>query len=95
MLHAVLREARFLVESGAATEAEIDFVWRNSLGRRLPDTGPLLSLDMGGHRTFRNISLQVGSDLCNDNANPYVTRMFRPANRNITPEMPAGSLAAG
>lgn len=54
--YALFREAQFLLEQGIATIEDIDSAVNNSIGRRLPITGPFLSADMGGLDVFVTIS---------------------------------------
>lgn len=62
---ALLREALHLHETGVASAADIDRVVRLTMGRRLAETGPLESLDLGGHDVFAGIFKRTGGDLCN------------------------------
>ena len=67
---ALLREAFHIVESGIATAEDVDTVTKYSLGRRLSETGPLESADVGGLDIFKNIFGYLGPDLSNDTGVP-------------------------
>jgi 3-hydroxybutyryl-CoA dehydrogenase len=69
---ALLREALHIVASGIASAEDVDTVIEYSLGRRLSETGPLKSADLGGLDVFRNIFGYLGTDLCNDAGIPPI-----------------------
>ena len=48
MLHALWREAIFMVQEGIATPADIDKVARLTFGMRMPVVGPLENMDVVG-----------------------------------------------
>lgn len=62
---ALLREALHLYEEGVASAADIDKVARMTLGRRLAETGPIESSELGGYDIFHSIFERTGADLCN------------------------------
>ena len=61
---ALLREALYLVEQGVASMKDVDNVVKWSFGRRLPLTGPIESVDLGGVDVFLAISEYLMKDLC-------------------------------
>ena len=61
---ALLREALYLVEQGIASMEDVDNVVKWSFGRRLPVTGPIESVDLGGVDVFLAISEYLMKDLC-------------------------------
>ncbi|WP_290798584.1 3-hydroxyacyl-CoA dehydrogenase family protein [Flavihumibacter sp. UBA7668] len=60
---ALFREAQFLLESGVASKEDIDAAIRFGIGRRLPESGPLESADMGGLDVYTDILRYL--QLCN------------------------------
>ena len=60
---ALLREAFHIVESGVASKEDVDEAVRNSLGRRLRNTGPFETADLGGLDVFLSISRYLFPDL--------------------------------
>ena len=67
---AILREALHIVNLGIASPEDVDTVVEYSLGRRLSETGPLKSADLGGLDVFKKIFGYLGPDLCNDTGIP-------------------------
>ena len=61
---AILREALYIVESGAATVEDLDNVMKYGLGLRYAALGPFLTADFGGLDTFKHISDYLFADLC-------------------------------
>lgn len=61
---AVLREALYIVESGAATFEDIDTVLKAGMGLRYAALGPFGVADFGGLDTFDHISSYLNADLC-------------------------------
>ncbi len=57
---AVLREALWIVESGAAGPAEVDQVMKMTLGQRWARLGPIEAADLGGLDVFLAISDYLG-----------------------------------
>ena len=64
--YALLREALAIVRSGAASAEEVDAVMRASLGRRLGNTGPIETADLGGLDTFLSIAEHLMPELAKD-----------------------------
>ncbi|MDO9508457.1 MAG: 3-hydroxyacyl-CoA dehydrogenase family protein [Thermovirgaceae bacterium] len=62
---ALLREALYLVDSGIATKEDVDRAVRYGIGRRLGDTGPLETADLGGTHVFAAICESLFKELCN------------------------------
>ena len=60
---ALLREAFHIVESGVASKEDVDEAVRNSLGRRLRNTWPFETADLGGLDVFLSISRYLFPDL--------------------------------
>ncbi len=60
---ALFREAQYLLQEGVASKEDIDAAVRYGIGRRLPETGPLESADMGGLDVFAAIAEYL--QLCN------------------------------
>ena len=67
---ALLREAFYIVEQGIASPEDVDTVVKYSLGRRLSETGPLESADLGGLDVFKNIFKYLGPDMCSSTGVP-------------------------
>jgi len=67
---ALLREAFHLLSLGVASAEDIDVVVKYSLGRRLSETGPFESADLGGLDVFKNIFSYLGKDLGNETSIP-------------------------
>ena len=67
---ALLREAFHIVESGVASKEDVDEAVRNSLGRRLRDTGPFETADLGGLDVFLSISRYLFPDLSRSLTSP-------------------------
>ena len=61
---AVLREALYLVESGASTPADIDTVLKGGLGLRYAALGPFGVADFGGLDVFNRINSYLNAELC-------------------------------
>jgi len=61
---AVLREALYIVQSGAATAEDVDNVMKYGLGLRYAALGPFGTADFGGLDTFEHISSYLFADLC-------------------------------
>lgn len=61
---AILREALYIVESGAATLEDVDTVMKGGLGLRYAALGPFGVADMGGLDTFAHISAYLNAELC-------------------------------
>ena len=61
---AILREALYIVESGAASMEDLDNVMKYGLGLRYAALGPFLTADLGGLDTFKHISDYLFRDLC-------------------------------
>ncbi len=62
---ALLREALYLVDSGIASKEDVDRAVRFGIGRRLGDTGPLETADLGGTHVFAAICETLFKELCN------------------------------
>lgn len=60
---ALFREAQYLLEAGVASKEDIDAAVRYGIGRRLPESGPLESADMGGLDVYAAITQYL--HLCN------------------------------
>lgn len=60
---ALFREAQYLLEEGVASKEDIDAAVRYGIGRRLPESGPLESADMGGLDVYAAITRYLY--LCN------------------------------
>ena len=61
---ALLREALFIVDSGAATYEDVDTVLKAGLGLRYAVLGPFGTADFGGLDTFDHINSYLNADLC-------------------------------
>lgn len=61
---ALFREAQYLLEAGVASKEDIDAAVRYGIGRRLPESGPLESADMGGLDIYAAITQYL--HLCNE-----------------------------
>jgi len=60
---ALLREALAIVESGIASREDVDRAVKYGIGRRLGDTGPLETVDLGGVHVFASICEQLFPNL--------------------------------
>ncbi|NLO58170.1 MAG: 3-hydroxyacyl-CoA dehydrogenase family protein, partial [Synergistaceae bacterium] len=67
---ALLREALHIVESGVASMEEVDEAVKSSIGRRLADTGPFETADLGGLDVFSSIASYLFADLSADTKPP-------------------------
>ena len=73
---AVLREALYIVDSGAATFADVDTVLKAGMGLRYAALGPFGVADFGGLDTFDHINSYLNAELCNaKEGNPRLRRM--------------------
>src|SRR5699024_66130 len=61
--YAMLREAQYLLDNGYADKEDIDASVTNSIGRRYPVTGPLMTADLGGLDVFSAISNYLFKEL--------------------------------
>jgi len=61
---ALLREALYLVDSGIASKEDVDRAVKFGIGRRLGETGPLETADLGGTHVFAAICESLFSELC-------------------------------
>lgn len=61
---AVLREALYIVDSGAATFEDVDTVLKAGMGLRYAALGPFGVADFGGLDTFDHINSYLNADLC-------------------------------
>ena len=76
LLHALWREAIYLVQSGIASPADVDRVARLTFGLRMPAVGPLENIDLVGLDLVETIHQYLPADLCNDSAPlPLLTQM--------------------
>ena len=62
---ALLREALYIVESGAATFEDVDTVLKAGMGLRYAALGAFGVADFGGLDTFNHINSYLNADLCN------------------------------
>lgn len=62
---ALLREALYIVDSGAATYEDVDTVLKAGMGLRYAALGPFGVADFGGLDTFDHINSYLNADLCN------------------------------
>lgn len=60
---ALLREALYLVDSGIATKEDVDAAVKYGIGRRLGDTGPLETADLGGTHVYAAICESLFGEL--------------------------------
>jgi len=76
LLHAMWREAIYLVQRGIASPADVDRVARLTFGLRMPAVGPLENIDLVGLDLVETIHQYVPADLCNDPGPlPLLTQM--------------------
>ena len=68
LLHALWREALYLVQEGIAAPKDIDLVARMTFGLRMPAVGPLENMDLVGLDLIEKIHAYLMKDLCNDPA---------------------------
>lgn len=61
---ALLREALFIVDSGAATFEDVDTVLKAGMGLRYAVLGPFGVADFGGLDTFDHINSYLNAELC-------------------------------
>ncbi len=66
LLHALWREAIYLVQEGIASPEDIDLVSRNTFGLRMPAVGPLENMDLVGLDLIEKIHRYLPASLCND-----------------------------
>lgn len=78
LLHALWREAIYLVERGIASPADIDRVARLTFGLRMPAVGPLENMDLVGLDLIETIHRYLPDDLCNESGPlPLLTQMTK------------------
>ena len=85
---AVLREALWLVENGIADADAIDTAIEAGLGLRWSVTGPLKTVDLGGHDTFLRIASYLFAELSNADSPP---QSWRDGLRRAQPARQAGA----
>ena len=61
---AMLREALYIVDSGAASFEDVDTVLKAGMGLRYAALGPFGVADFGGLDTFEHINSYLNADLC-------------------------------
>jgi len=66
LLHAIWREAIYLVQRGIASPTDVDRVARLTFGLRMPAVGPLENVDLVGLDLVETIHQYLPADLCND-----------------------------
>jgi 3-hydroxybutyryl-CoA dehydrogenase len=66
LLHAMWREAIYLVQAGVASAADIDLVARLTFGLRAPALGPLENMDLVGLDLVQTIHEYLLADLADD-----------------------------
>ncbi|MBN1332153.1 MAG: hypothetical protein JW971_00165, partial [Synergistales bacterium] len=74
---ALLREAIAIVESGIASREDVDKAVKYGIGRRLGDTGPLETVDLGGVHVFASICEQLFPFLDNRREAPALLTELR------------------
>ncbi|MDR2726583.1 MAG: 3-hydroxyacyl-CoA dehydrogenase family protein [Deltaproteobacteria bacterium] len=79
MLHALWREALYIVEQGIADPATVDDAIRQGFGLRLPVLGPMANIDMVGLDLVLAIETYLLPHLCRDTA---PSRLLRDGNAN-------------
>ena len=78
LLHALWREAIYLVEEGIATPEDIDLVARLTFGLRMPAVGPLENIDLVGLDLIEKIHQYLLADLADNHApSEYLTNSVR------------------
>ena len=66
LLHALWREALYLVQEEIATPQDVDLVARMTFGLRMPAVGPLENMDLVGLDLIETIHAYLMKDLSND-----------------------------
>ena len=66
LLHAMMREAIYLVQQGVATPEDVDRVARLTFGLRMPVVGPLENMDLVGLDLVQKIHHYLLADLADD-----------------------------
>ena len=74
MLHALWREALYIVEQGIADPATVDDAIRQGFGLRLPALGPMENMDMIGLDLVLSIETYLFPHLCNDTVPSHLLR---------------------
>ena len=81
---ALLREAIYLVESGAATTEDIDAIIHGAVGRRLSVMGPFQVLDFAGLDVWADIGSYLFADLdTTDTAQQFLERYVAEGRRGV------------
>ena len=81
---AILREAMYIVDSGAATVEDIDAVMKYGMGLRLAALGPFRIADLGGLDTFDHIASYLFADLDDSKTgNPGLHRLVEEGNLGV------------
>ena len=73
----LLREALYIVESGAASFEDVDTVLKAGMGLRYAALGPFGIADFGGLDTFEHISSYLNSELCDSKDNNKLKAMIK------------------
>ncbi|MHA1549013.1 MAG: 3-hydroxyacyl-CoA dehydrogenase family protein [Alphaproteobacteria bacterium] len=66
LLHALWREAIYLIQAGIASPEDVDLVARYTFGLRMPAVGPLENMDLVGLDLIDRIHAYLPASLCND-----------------------------
>lgn len=81
---AILREAMYIVDSGAATVEDIDNVMKYGMGLRLAALGPFRIADLGGLDTFDHIANYLFADLDDSKTgNPGLHKLVEEGNLGV------------
>lgn len=79
ILHAIMREALHLLDSGVASAQDIDNIVRWGIGMKLSVIGPLELLDMAGLDVYRAVAQHLNQDL--NNSGEVSARVLEHTNR--------------
>jgi 3-hydroxybutyryl-CoA dehydrogenase len=66
LLHALFREAAYLVQAGICSAADVDLVAKNTFGLRLPAVGPCENMDLVGLELVASIQSYLLQDLSSE-----------------------------
>jgi 3-hydroxybutyryl-CoA dehydrogenase len=84
LLHAMWREALYLVEQGIATAENIDLVARLTFGLRMPAVGPLENMDLVGLDLIETIQRYLLPDLAdNHSPSPALANLVKAGNLGV------------
>jgi 3-hydroxybutyryl-CoA dehydrogenase len=84
LLHALFREAAFLVEQGICSPETVDLVTRLTFALRLPAVGPCENMDLIGLELVEQIQSYLLADLCDAHEpQPVIRKLLAQGNTGM------------